>query len=125
VSMSLHVDLSWILEVAERAGHHDPAPEDLGVPLAAVARHRAELLETPVYQGTFARAAALVHTLGRLRWLEQSNLSVACAVAVMYLEASGVSVAPTREQLSELARELYDPKCTAARVAALLRTWRR
>ncbi|MET9595604.1 fic family toxin-antitoxin system, toxin component [Streptomyces sp. NPDC006516] len=122
--MALHVDLSWILEVAERAGHHDPAPEDLGVPLAAVARHRAELLETPVYQGVYARAAALVHTLGRLRWLEQSNLSVACAVAVMYLEASGVSVAPTREQLSELARELYDPRGTAARVAAVLRTWR-
>ncbi|MFJ8754545.1 fic family toxin-antitoxin system, toxin component [Streptomyces sp. NPDC102441] len=122
--MSLHIDLSWILEVAERAGHQDPAPEDLGVPLAAVARHRAHLLETPVYQGAFARAAALVHTLGRLRWLEQSNLSVACAVAVMYLEASGVSVAPTREQLSALARELYDPKCTAARIAVHLRTWR-
>ncbi|MFE7753140.1 fic family toxin-antitoxin system, toxin component [Streptomyces sp. NPDC057428] len=122
--MALHVDLSWILEVAERAGHQDPAPEDLGVPLAAVARHRAELLETPVYQGTFARAAALVHTLGRLRWLEQSNLSVACAVAVMYLEASGVPVAPTREQLSALAHELYDPRCSAARIAMLLRTWR-
>lgn len=122
--MSLHVDLSWILEVAERAGHHDPAPEDLGVPLAAVARHRAELLETPVYQGAFARAAALAHTLGRLRWLEQSNLSVACAVAVMYLEASGVSVSPTREQLAALAHELHSPQCTAARVAVLLRTWR-
>ncbi|WP_329212406.1 fic family toxin-antitoxin system, toxin component [Streptomyces sp. NBC_01708] len=122
--MSLHVDLSWILEVAERAGHHDPTPEDLGVPLAAVARHRAELLETPVYQGVFARAAALVHTLGRLRWLERSNLSVASAVAVMYLEASGVPVAPRREQLSALAHELYDPTCTAARIAALLRTWR-
>ncbi|RPK32142.1 hypothetical protein EES40_36810 [Streptomyces sp. ADI93-02] len=65
-----------------------------------------------------------MHTLGRLRWLEQSNLSVACAVAVMYLEASGVSVAPTREQVSALAHELYDPKCTASRIAALLRTWR-
>ena len=43
--MSLHVDLSWILEVAERAGHRDPAPDDLGVPIAAVARHRAELLD--------------------------------------------------------------------------------
>ncbi|MFJ4843289.1 fic family toxin-antitoxin system, toxin component [Streptomyces sp. NPDC088746] len=122
--MSLHIDLSWILEVAERAGHHDPAPEDLGVPLAAVARHQAQLLETPVYQGAFARAAALVHTLGRLRWLEQSNLSVACAVAVMYLEASGVPVAPTREQLSALAHELHDPKCTAAGIAVLLRAWR-
>ncbi|MFE9571637.1 fic family toxin-antitoxin system, toxin component [Streptomyces sp. NPDC006692] len=120
--MSLHVDLSWILEVAERAGHRDPATDDLGVPIAAVARHRAELLEQPVYGGPFARAAALVHTLA-LRWLERSNLTVACAVAVMYLNASGVPVDPTREQLTELAGDLYDPRCTAARVAARLRTW--
>ncbi|MEU9012696.1 fic family toxin-antitoxin system, toxin component [Streptomyces sp. NPDC048479] len=122
--MSLHVDLSWVLEVAERAGHRDPAPDDLGVPISAVARHRAELLEQPVYGGPFARAAALVHTLGRCRWLERSNLTVACAVAVMYLEASGVPVAPTREELTALARDLYDPRCTAGRVAEHLRTWR-
>ena len=121
--MSLHVDLSWILEVAERAGHSDPAPDDLGVPLAAVARHRAELLEQPVYGGPYARAAALVHTLGRCRWLEHSNLTVACAVAVMYLNASGIPADPTREQLTELAHTLYDPHCTAARLAEHLRTW--
>ncbi|MFJ8078032.1 fic family toxin-antitoxin system, toxin component [Streptomyces sp. NPDC096176] len=92
-----YVDLSWILEVAERAGHRDPAPDDLGAPITAVARHRAELLETPVCGGVYAWAAALVHTLGRLRWLERSNLSAACAVTVMYLEAGGASVAPTRE----------------------------
>ncbi|GAA2330922.1 hypothetical protein GCM10010246_12460 [Streptomyces cuspidosporus] len=41
----------------------------------------AELLEQPVYGGPYARAAALVHTLGRCRWLKRSNLTVACAVA--------------------------------------------
>lgn len=124
VSMSLHVDLSWILEVAERAGHRDPAPDDLGLPIAAVARHRAELLEQPVYGGPYARAAALVHTLGRCRWLERSNLTVACAVAVMYLNASGIPADPTREQLTNLAHELYDPRSMAASVAGQLRTWR-
>ncbi|MFD8799932.1 hypothetical protein [Streptomyces atroolivaceus] len=59
-----------------------------------------------------------------MRWLEQSNLSVAWAVVVMYLEASGVSVAPTREQLSASAQELFDPKRTAARIAVHLRTRR-
>lgn len=122
--MILHVDLSWILDVAERAGHRDPAPDDLGVPIAAVARHRAELLEQPVYGGPYSRAAALVHTLGRCRWLERSNLTVAAAVAVMYLNASGIAVDPSREQLTALARDLYDPRCTAAHVAELLRTWR-
>ncbi|MEU6988925.1 fic family toxin-antitoxin system, toxin component [Streptomyces sp. NPDC046324] len=122
--MSLHVDLTWVLEVAERAGHRDPAPDDLGVPMAAVARHRAELLEQPVYGGPYARAAALVHTLGRCRWLERSNLTVACAVAVMYLHASGIPAEPSREQLTTLAEELYDPRCTAPGIAELLRTWR-
>lgn len=123
MSMSLHVDLSWILEVAERAGHRDPTPDDLGVPIAAVARHQAELLDQPVYGGPYARAAALVHTLGRCRWLERSNLTVACATAVMYLTASGIPADPTREQLAALARELYDPRTSAARIAELLRTW--
>ncbi|MGG8408177.1 fic family toxin-antitoxin system, toxin component [Streptomyces sp. 12297] len=122
--MSLHIDLSWILEAAERAGAQDPAPDDLGVPMAAVARHRAELLDLPVYDGPYARAAALVHTLGRCRWLESSNLTVACAVAVMYLNAGGIPATPTREQLADLAHELYDPQCSAARIADQLRTWR-
>ena len=67
--MILHVDESWILEVAERVGHRDPAADDYGVPIAAAARHRGELLDTPVYDGAYARAAVLVHTLGRCRWL--------------------------------------------------------
>ncbi|MGA5205497.1 fic family toxin-antitoxin system, toxin component [Streptomyces variegatus] len=122
--MILHVDESWILEVAERAGRRDPAADDYGVPIAAVARHRGELLDTPVYDGAYARAAALVHNLGRCRWLERSNLTVACAVAVMYLEASNIPVSPTREQLTALAHELNSPRCTAARIASFLRTWK-
>ncbi|CAM5600321.1 fic family toxin-antitoxin system, toxin component [Streptomyces fumanus] len=122
--MILHIDESWILEAAERAGQRDPAADDYGVPIAAVARHRGELLDTPVYDGVFARAAALVHTLGRCRWLERSNLTVACAVAVMYLEANSIPVSPTREQLTALAHELGNPRCTAERIASLLRTWK-
>nr|WTB28804.1 hypothetical protein OG781_03935 [Streptomyces sp. NBC_00830] len=42
----------------------------------------------------------------------------------MALKSSGILVDPTREQLTVLARELYDPHCTAGRIAELLRTWR-
>ncbi|OIK08215.1 fic family toxin-antitoxin system, toxin component [Streptomyces monashensis] len=122
--MILHVDESRILEVAERAGHRGPAADDYGAPIAAVARHRGELLETPVYDGAYAHAAALVHTLGRCRWLERSNLTVAYAIAVMYLEASNTPVSPTREQLTALAHELKNPRCTAERIASFLRTWK-
>ncbi|MER7111779.1 fic family toxin-antitoxin system, toxin component [Streptomyces sp. NPDC000229] len=113
-----------MLTHAERAGHRDPAPDELGVPIAAVTRHRAELLEQPVYGGPYVRAAALVPTLGRCRWLERSHLTGACAVAVMYLNASGILADPSGDQLTALAQELYDPRCTATRIAELLPTWK-
>lgn len=119
-----HIDLSWILEVVERAGRPSPALSDLSVPIAAVERHRAQLLAQPVNGDPFTRAAALVHTLGRCRWLERSNLTVACAVGVMYLSAIGIPVAPDRTQLTALAEELHDPRCTASRIAEHLRSWR-
>ncbi|MEU0580328.1 fic family toxin-antitoxin system, toxin component [Streptomyces griseoincarnatus] len=121
--MNLHIDVPWILQVAEAAGADDPAPDDYGVPVSAVARHRAELLEQPVYDGPYAKAAALVHTLGRCRWLERSNLAVAAATGVMYLEAAGITVKPTRENALALKDLLLDPSCTAGKIAALLRTW--
>ncbi|WP_329529947.1 fic family toxin-antitoxin system, toxin component [Streptomyces sp. NBC_01450] len=121
--MDLHIDVPWILQVAELAGARDPAPDDYGVPVAAVACHRAELLEQPVYEGPYARAAALVHILGRCRWLERSNMAVAAATGVMYLEASGVQVKPTREDAIALRDLLRDPGCSAVKIAALLRTW--
>ncbi|MEJ8632639.1 MULTISPECIES: fic family toxin-antitoxin system, toxin component [Streptomyces] len=121
--MELHIDVPWILQVAETAGAGDPAPDDYGVPVSAVARHRAELFEQPVYGGPYARAAALVHTLGRCRWLERSNLAVAAATGVMYLEATGITVKPTRDDAIALKNLLLDPPCTAKQIAALLQSW--
>jgi hypothetical protein len=121
--MDLHIDVPWILQVAEAAGADDPAPDDYGVPVSAVARHRAELLEQPVYDGPYAKAAALVHTLGRCRWLERSNMAVAAASGVMYLEAAGIPVKPAREDAVALRDLLLNPACTAGEIAALLRTW--
>jgi hypothetical protein len=121
--MDLHIDVPWILQVAEIAGAGDPAPDDYGVPVAAVACHKAEVLGQPVYDGPYARAAALIHILGRCRWLERSNLAVAAATGVMYLEASGIPVKPTRDDAIALRDLLHGPACTAARIAALLRTW--
>ncbi|MCK1816598.1 fic family toxin-antitoxin system, toxin component [Streptomyces sp. XM4011] len=121
--MTVHIDVSWILQVAQLAGAGDPAPDDLGVPVAACARQQAELLETPVYGGPYQRAAALVHTLGRCRWLERSNLTVALASGVMYLEASGISVKPTQDHVTALRDLLLDPHCTAAQVATELKGW--
>ncbi|MFJ7305222.1 fic family toxin-antitoxin system, toxin component [Streptomyces sp. NPDC099088] len=121
--MDLHIDVPWILQVAEAAGADDPAPDDYGVPVSAVARHRAELFEQAVYDGPYAKAAALIHTLGRCRWLERSNLAVAAASGVMYLEAAGVSVKPARLDAVALKDLLLDHTCTVGKIAILLRTW--
>ncbi|GCE00840.1 fic family toxin-antitoxin system, toxin component [Embleya hyalina] len=121
--MSASVDLAWILEVARRAGYDDPAPDDYGVPIAAVERHRAVIAGQDVYHGTYARAAALAHSLGRMRWLERSNLRVAVAVAHGYLSACGVRVKLTQHGVTALAEELTRASSTAASVAAVLRTW--
>ncbi|MEV1006382.1 fic family toxin-antitoxin system, toxin component [Streptomyces sp. NPDC049881] len=121
--MSLHIDLSWVLEVARRAGQDDPAPDDYGVPIAAVERHRAVLAGQDVYHGAYARAAALAHTLGRLRWLERSNLRVAVAVAHGYLAASGIDTKLTQGGVTALATELKSAESTAASVATVLRAW--
>ncbi|MFI0740045.1 fic family toxin-antitoxin system, toxin component [Streptomyces sp. NPDC021100] len=121
--MTLHVDLSWILDVARQAGEDDPAPEDYGVPIAAVERHRAVLAGHDVYDGARARAAALAHTLGQLRWLERSNLRVAVAVAHAYLVTSGVEVKLTQERVTALATELRRRGSTAASVADVLWSW--
>ena len=121
--MILLVDLAWVLEVAERAGVGDPAPVDYGVAIAAVERHRAVVAGQDVYDGPFSRAAALAHTLGRLPWLERSNLRVAVAVAHGYLQASGVAVKLDQERVSAVAAELKRPGSTAADVAEVLKSW--
>lgn len=92
--MDLHIDVPWILQVAEATGTDDPAPGDNGVPVAAVARHRTQLFEQAIYDGCYSRAANLIHTLGRCRWLEGSNMAVAAASGVMYLEAVGIPSSP-------------------------------
>ncbi|MFD9633929.1 fic family toxin-antitoxin system, toxin component [Streptomyces violascens] len=121
--MNVTIDLAWILEVAQRAGQDDPAIDDYGVPVAAVERYRAVLVGQDVYQGAYARAAALAHTLGRLHWLERSNLRVAVAVAHAYLIASGVPAKLDQRRVSALAAELKKDACTAHSVAAVLKTW--
>ncbi|WP_169317434.1 hypothetical protein [Actinacidiphila oryziradicis] len=41
----------------------------------------------------------------------------------MYLEASNISVKSTHQDGAALRVVLLDPTCTAARIAALLRSW--
>lgn len=57
------------------------------------------------------------------RWLERSSMAVAAATGVLYLEASGIPLKPSREDAIALRDLLRDPTCTTAGIAALLRSW--
>jgi hypothetical protein len=50
-------------------------------------------------------------------------MAVAAATGVMYLEASGIPVKPTRDDAVALRDLLRDPACSAAKIAVLLRSW--
>ncbi len=41
----------------------------------------------------------------------------------MYLEATGITVKPAREDALALKDLLLDPACTAGKIAALLHSW--
>lgn len=119
------VSLAWVLRVAEEATarHGDAQADDYGVPLAALSRAYAHALDTPVYGSVYARAAALCHTLGRLRWLERGNLAVAVAVTTGFLDLHGVRARPGKEEVRALHAHLQHSGCTAESVKVLLRSW--
>lgn len=117
----LAVDLPWVLDVAQRAGAGDPAPDDLGVAVGAVERHAAELMGRPIYGGAFVRAAALAHGLS-LYWLERSNTTVAAVCAMRYLQQAGEEVVPDKDGWTRLIGELNRSDRTVRSIADVLRS---
>jgi hypothetical protein len=89
--VNLKVDLAWILAVAQQIPG-DPQVVDYGVPIAAEARHRAEILEHEVYPEPHHKAAALLCQLARNPSLEVRNLLFAATVTAAYLAACSLPV---------------------------------
>ncbi|MEU0740264.1 fic family toxin-antitoxin system, toxin component [Streptomyces sp. NPDC006134] len=119
----LRIDLAWLLMLAEQKMPTDPQVTDWGALVAAVARHQAELIGVPVYDSPHARAAALLQSLIRVPALERSNALFATAVAYAYLVASGLKVAPSPEQVRDLARLVHDGRASVDDIARELRQW--
>ncbi|XKK60395.1 fic family toxin-antitoxin system, toxin component [Streptomyces sp. ARC32] len=119
----LTIDLAWLLMLAEQRTPGDPQVTDWGALVAAVARHRAEIFETPVYTTAHARAAALLQLLIHVPALERSNALFASAVAYAYLVASGVKVAPVPEQVRDLALLVKRGEASVEAIADELRRW--
>ncbi|MEU9702468.1 fic family toxin-antitoxin system, toxin component [Streptomyces sp. NPDC047981] len=123
--MSLTVDLSWLLMVAEHQTPGDPQVADWGALVAAVGRHDAEIFGVPVYGDPHARAAALLQLLLHVPALEHSNAMFASAVAYGYLVASGLKVVTSPEQVRDLARLVKKGEADVRAIADELRQWSR
>ncbi|WP_336115095.1 fic family toxin-antitoxin system, toxin component [Streptomyces sp. PTD9-10] len=119
----LSIDLAWLLMLAERGTPGDPQVTDWGALVAAVARHRAEIFDVPVYDTPHARAAALLQLLIHVPALERSNALFASAVAYAYLVASGLKVVTTPEQVRDLARLVKNGEASIDDIAGELRRW--
>ncbi|MFD5281421.1 fic family toxin-antitoxin system, toxin component [Streptomyces rubrogriseus] len=119
----LTIDLAWLLMLAERRTPGDPQVTDWGALVAAVARHRAEIFDTPVYDTPYARAAALLQLLVHVPALERSNALFASAVAYAYLVASGVEVVTTPERVRDLALLVKKGAASVEEIADELRGW--
>ncbi|MFF0461331.1 fic family toxin-antitoxin system, toxin component [Streptomyces mexicanus] len=119
----LRIDLAWLLMLAERMTPGDPQVTDWGALVAAVARHRAEIFDVPVYDTPYARAAALLQLLVHVPALERSNALFASAVAYAYLVASGLKVVISPEQVRDLARLVKSGEASVHDIARELRQW--
>lgn len=119
----LGIDLAWLLMLAEQRTPGDPQVTDWGALVAAVARHRAEIFGVPVYDSPHARAASLLQLLIHVPALERSNALFASAVAYGYLVAGGEKVAPTPEQVRDLARLVKEGAASVDDIARELRGW--
>ena len=119
----LTIDLAWLLMLADQRTPGDPQVTDWGALVAAVARHRAEIFDTPVYDGPHARAAALLQLLIHVPALERSNALFASAVAYAYLVASGVRIVTTAEQVRDLALLVKNGDASVDDIADELRRW--
>ncbi|MFE7271002.1 fic family toxin-antitoxin system, toxin component [Streptomyces sp. NPDC057623] len=120
---NLNIDLAWLLMLAEKRTPGDPQVTDWGALVAAVARHQAEIFDTPVYDSPQARAAALLQLLVHVPALERSNALFASAVAYAYLVASGLKVVTSPEQVRDLARLVKSGEASVEDIARELRQW--
>ncbi|MER5595967.1 MULTISPECIES: fic family toxin-antitoxin system, toxin component [Streptomyces] len=119
----LRIDLAWLLMLAEQRTPGDARVTDWGALVAAVARHRAEIFDVPVYDSPHARGAALLQLLIHIPALERSNALFASAVAYGYLVASGLKVVTTPERVRDLARLVKSGEASVDDIARELRQW--
>lgn len=122
--MDLHIDLRWLLERQAEVLPKQPSVHDFSSLVAAVARHRVNTPQVGITVDNAWRAAALMHTIFRLRPLPARNALFGSAIAVAYMNAAGEGINPPYGALIDLARDIDAGRTDAYDVADRIRSWR-
>ncbi|MFF2654203.1 toxin Doc [Streptomyces sp. NPDC058045] len=121
----LYVDVSWLLDVQERAIPEDVTIADYSALVAAVSRHRTRMPTLAASDPDAAwRASALLHSIVRLEPLPHLNSLYAALVAAQYMGQAGEGIDPPYGELSTLVREVREGRADLYLAADRLRTWR-
>lgn len=123
--MNLYIDVSWLLDIQERAMPEDVSVADYSALVAAVARHKTRMPTLAASDPDAAwRAAALLHAIVRLEPLPHLNSLYAALVAAQYMGQSGEGIDPPYGALSGLVRKVRDGDADVYTAAGQLREWR-
>ncbi|MEE1931474.1 toxin Doc [Streptomyces sp. TRM 70351] len=122
--MELHIDIRWLLERQADVLPKQPSVHDFSALVAAVARHRVNTPQIGATVDAAWRAAALLHTIIRLRPLPARNALYGAAVAVAYMDVAGEAVDAPYGALIDLARDLDAGHADIYDAADRLRSWR-
>jgi hypothetical protein len=122
--VELRIDVRWLLERQAEVLPGELGVHDYSALVAAVARHRVNTPRLGEEADAAWCAAALLHTLVRLRPLPARNALFACATAVAYMAAADAAVDPPYGGLIDLARGVQDGDIDVYTVADRLRAWR-
>ncbi|MFE9256354.1 hypothetical protein [Streptomyces sp. NPDC006879] len=120
----MKITLEWAWTALEHHLPSDPAVWDPSGVVAAVARHRSDLVMLPEQPAPDIawRAAAFLHTLAVCPALESPmNEFYAAAATRSYLRVAGVRQLPSPEELGDLVE---DAKLGRADIAAIARELR-
>ena len=120
----MFVDIRWLLERQAEVLPKHPAVHDFSSLVAAVGRHRVNTPRVGALFDSGWRAAALMHTIIRLRPLPARNALFGAGVVVAYMHAAGEAIDPPYGALVDLARDIDAGRTDAYDAADLIRSWR-
>ncbi|MEV0095096.1 toxin Doc [Streptomyces sp. NPDC050738] len=124
MTVDLHIDIRWLLERQAEVLPKSPVIHDFSALVAAVGRHRVNTPKVGAVVDSAWRAAALVHSIIRLRPLPARNALFGAGIVVAYMAAAGEGIDAPYGALIDLARDIDTGHTDAYDAADRIRSWR-